>query len=68
MQKTAILILAAGSSTRMNATKQLLRYKNTTLLGFAIETAKKSKELAKAAGNDNYVRMNDKAIAEWSMK
>ncbi|MCH3881008.1 MULTISPECIES: nucleotidyltransferase family protein [Tenacibaculum] len=42
MQKTAILILAAGSSTRMNATKQLLPYKNTTLLGFAIETAKKT--------------------------
>lgn len=42
MQKTAILILAAGSSTRMNATKQLLPYKDTTLLGFAIETAKKT--------------------------
>ena len=34
----------------------------------AIATAKKSIELAKAAGNDDYVRMNEKAIAEWSTK
>ncbi|MGB0891820.1 MAG: nucleotidyltransferase family protein [Flavobacteriaceae bacterium] len=42
MQKTAVLILAAGSSSRMGNPKQLLPYKNTTLLGNAIEQAQKS--------------------------
>ncbi|MBT8232208.1 MAG: DUF2911 domain-containing protein [Saprospiraceae bacterium] len=32
----------------------------------AIKTAKKSMELAMAAGNDDYVAMNKKSIAEWS--
>lgn len=41
--KTAILILAAGSSSRMGKPKQLLTFKNTTLLGNAIEQAKNSK-------------------------
>lgn len=31
----------------------------------AIKSAEKSKELAKAAGNDDYVKMNDEKIAEW---
>lgn len=43
MKKTAILILAAGKSSRMGSTKQLLSYKKTTLLGWAIEQAKQSK-------------------------
>jgi len=34
----------------------------------AIEVAKKSKELALKAENQDYVRMNDKSIAEWSKK
>ncbi len=38
----AILILAAGDSSRMGTPKQLLKWKNTSLLGHAIETAKKS--------------------------
>ena len=42
MQKTAILILAAGSSSRMEKPKQLLLYKHTTLLGWAIEQAQNS--------------------------
>lgn len=42
MQKTAILILAAGNSSRMGKTKQLLPYKNATLLEWAIEQAQKS--------------------------
>lgn len=33
----------------------------------AIAVAKKSLELAKAAGNDDYVRMNEKSLKEWSM-
>jgi len=41
--KTAILILAAGNSTRMGTAKQLLPYKNTTLLGYTIEQAKQSR-------------------------
>lgn len=41
--KTAILILSAGSSSRMGKPKQLLPFKNTTLLGNAIEQAKNSK-------------------------
>lgn len=32
----------------------------------AIKTAMKSKELAMAAGNDDYVRLNEQSIAEWS--
>ena len=42
MSKTAVLILAAGSSSRMGEAKQLLPYKNTTLLGWAIEQAQAS--------------------------
>lgn len=37
IQKMAMVILAAGESKRMNAIKQLLPWKNTTLLGNAIE-------------------------------
>jgi len=36
-RKIAMVILAAGASTRMNTIKQLLQWKNTTLLGNAIE-------------------------------
>ena len=43
MLKTAILILAAGSSSRMGKAKQLLPYKHTTLLGWSIEQAQRSK-------------------------
>ncbi|CAL2102862.1 NTP_transf_3 domain-containing protein [Tenacibaculum sp. 190130A14a] len=42
MQNTAIIILAAGSASRMGAIKQLLPYKNTTLLGWAIQNAVQS--------------------------
>ncbi len=35
--KTAIIILAAGMSSRMGKTKQLLPYKHTTLLGWTVE-------------------------------
>ncbi len=38
-QKTAIILLAAGSSSRMGAIKQLLPWKQTTLIGHAIEQA-----------------------------
>jgi len=34
----------------------------------AIETAKKSLQLAKEAGNNDYVKMNEDSIAEWSKK
>ena len=34
----------------------------------AIETAKKSMEMAKAEGNMDYVRMNKKSIVEWTKK
>jgi hypothetical protein len=34
----------------------------------AIETAKRSKQLAQEAGNEDYVNMNDASIAEWSNK
>ena len=34
----------------------------------AIGTAERSTELAKAEGNADYPRMNDKSIAEWKMK
>ena len=33
----------------------------------AVASARKSKELAEEAGNADYVRMNEKSIAEWSM-
>lgn len=41
--KIAILILAAGESKRMHGIKQVLPWKNTTLLGNAIEQAIQSK-------------------------
>ncbi len=34
----------------------------------AIAKAKMSMELAKKAGNEDYVRMNEKSIEEWSRK
>lgn len=40
MSKLAVLILAAGSSSRMGFPKQLLKWKNTTLLQHAINTVK----------------------------
>jgi len=43
MAKIAILILAAGNSSRMGTVKQLLPYKQTTLLGWSIKQAQKSK-------------------------
>jgi len=36
----AVIILAAGASSRMGTPKQLLKWKNTTLLGHALKTAK----------------------------
>jgi molybdenum cofactor cytidylyltransferase len=41
MPKIGVLILAAGASTRMGRHKQLLPWNKTTLLGHAIETARK---------------------------
>jgi len=38
-----ILILAAGASSRMGEAKQLLPWRDTTLLGNAISTAKTSR-------------------------
>jgi hypothetical protein len=34
----------------------------------AIKAANKSMELAEAAGNDDYVKMNKKSINEWVSK
>ncbi|MFC4220240.1 nucleotidyltransferase family protein [Flagellimonas marina] len=46
MKSIAVLILAAGASTRMEGgPKQLLPWQNTTLLGHAIEQAKQLSEL-----------------------
>lgn len=42
MIKIAILILAAGSSSRMGQPKQLLSYDHKTLLGNTVDAAKKS--------------------------
>lgn len=42
MSKTAILILAAGKSSRMKTAKQLLPFNGITLLGHAIQTAQKT--------------------------
>ena len=41
--KTAILILAAGSSSRMRQSKQLLKWKNTTLIENIIQQSLNSK-------------------------
>lgn len=43
-KKIAILILAAGEASRMGTPKQLLPWKNTTLLGQVIENAKSTKQ------------------------
>ncbi len=40
MSKTGIIILAAGSSTRMGEPKQLMMYKNKTFLQHIIDEAK----------------------------
>ncbi len=41
MNSTAILVLAAGKSSRMKTIKQLLKINNKTLLEIALENAKK---------------------------
>lgn len=43
MSKTAVLLLAAGSASRMGRPKQLLKWKNTTILGNAIHIASQLK-------------------------
>jgi len=54
-QKTAIIVLAAGSSSRMGAIKQLLPWKKTTLIGHAIEQAlfSKAEEVYVVLGANN---------------
>ncbi|MFD2098597.1 nucleotidyltransferase family protein [Flagellimonas iocasae] len=71
MTNIAVLILAAGASTRMEGgPKQLLPWKDTTLLGHAIEQAKKlttsvfvilgaySKEIAQTIPNNVEIIVN----------
>ena len=48
--------------------KQSLIEADLGLVKEAIATAEKSKTLAKEAGNNEYVQMNEKSIAEWSKK
>ena len=57
----AVIILAAGASTRIGTPKQLLKWKNTTLLGHAIITAKKlnTKDIIVILGN-NYALIKSK--------
>ncbi len=54
IKKTAGIILAAGSATRMGKTKQLLAFEGTTLLGRVLENATKSDldELIVVLGHD----------------
>ena len=48
--------------------RKALIYKDLGMVSDAIEAAKHSMELAEKAGNEDYVRMNKKSIAEWSKK
>jgi tetratricopeptide (TPR) repeat protein len=48
--------------------RKALIYKDMGMVSDAIEAAKQSMELAQKAGNEDYVRMNKKSIAEWSKK
>lgn len=64
----AILILAAGDSSRLGTPKQLLKWKNTTLLGHAIETAqelKTSKLIVVLGANYNLIstKINNYEVA-----
>jgi molybdenum cofactor cytidylyltransferase len=43
LSKTAVLLLAAGSASRMGEPKQLLKWKNTTILENAIQVASQLK-------------------------
>ncbi|NOT37681.1 MAG: DUF2911 domain-containing protein [Saprospiraceae bacterium] len=57
-------------STSMDAKYWKLRIESLILgrlgkIAEAIAAAEKSSELAKAAGNDDFVRMNNEAISEW---
>ena len=63
----AVVILAAGNASRMGSIKQLLPYKNSTLLQFAINQAinsKASKVYCVLGANANLIkeRIQDKAI------
>lgn len=65
MSKIAVLILAAGSSSRMGRPKQLLKWKKTTLLQKCINQAKKSNgELVLVVLGANYQLIRPQIDAE----
>ena len=64
MSKLAVLLLAAGSSSRMGVPKQLLKWNNTILLSHAINTVKQiSKNEILLALGANYEEINSKVDA-----
>ena len=68
MGKIAILILAAGNASRMGKIKQLLSYKNSTLLGYAVEEALLTSADAVYAvlgANSKTIRTEIKANIKW---
>ena len=64
MSKLAVLLLAAGSSSRMGSPKQFLKWNNTTLLNHAINTVEQidQNEIVLVLGA-NYEEINSKVDA-----
>lgn len=62
----AIVILAAGTSSRMGKPKQLLSWKNTNLLGHAVDSAKASKArktvVVLGANREKILKVNHLAV------
>ena len=68
MSDCTIIILAAGSSSRMGSPKQLLPYKHTTLLGWAIEQALASEAQAVICVLGSNNELVKKSISHYPVK
>ena len=66
-EKIIAIIPARGGSKRIPK-KNILDFYGKPLIAWTIEAAKKSLEGATAAGNNDYIKMNNDSIKEWSSK
>lgn len=64
MSKLAVLILAAGNSSRMGSPKQLLKWKNTTLLQHSINSVKAINDINILVLGANFEKIEPSIISD----